>query len=54
MDFILGDSNENKKSWVYWVDFESKDGGSNGIYRIRPDGTELQHVIKDGIGNFSS
>jgi hypothetical protein len=22
----------------------------NGIYRVRPDGSELSHIIKDGIG----
>ena len=32
------------------VDFESDEKGHNGIYRIRPDGTQLTHVIKDGIG----
>ena len=50
MDYILVDYTNSKKPWVYWVDFESKEGGSNGIYRVHPDGTELQHIIKDGIG----
>ena len=27
-----------------------EDGGHNGIYRARPDGSEMTHVIKDGIG----
>lgn len=35
--------------WIYWVDFNR--GPWNGIFRIRPNGTELQHVIKDGIGS---
>ena len=46
MDYLFDDG--SKKSWIYWVDFEVD--GHNGIYRIRPDGSEQQHVIKDGIG----
>lgn len=37
------------EKWIYWVDFNR--GPWNGIFRIRPNGTELQHVIKDGIGS---
>ncbi|KAF0767414.1 low-density lipoprotein receptor-related protein 2, partial [Aphis craccivora] len=37
------------QNWIYWVEFNR--GIWNGIYRIRPNGTELQHVIKDGIGS---
>ncbi|XP_049818680.1 low-density lipoprotein receptor-related protein 2 [Aethina tumida] len=37
------------ESWIYWVEFNR--GYWNGIFRIRPNGTELQHVIKDGIGS---
>ena len=33
-----------KDNWIYWVDFE--EGEHNGIYRIKPDGTEKQHIIK--------
>lgn len=36
-------------SWIYWVEFNR--GIWNGIFRIRPNGTELQHIIKDGIGS---
>ena len=51
MDFVYEDDNKNSKNkWIYWVDFESDDGGHNGIYRVRPDGSEQQHIIKDGIG----
>lgn len=46
MDFLYDDG--NKKNWIYWVDFEID--GHNGVYRIRPDGSEMTHVIKDGIG----
>ena len=51
MDFLYeNDDTKSKNIWIYWVDFESDDGGHNGIYRVRPDGTEKTHVIKDGIG----
>lgn len=36
-------------NWIYWVEFNR--GYWNGIFRIRPNGTELTHVIKDGIGS---
>ena len=51
MDFVYEDDASNSKNkWIYWVDFESDEGGHNGIYRVRPDGSEKQHIIKDGIG----
>ena len=31
-------------NWIYWVDFE--EDKNNGIYRIKPDGADRQHVIK--------
>lgn len=34
---------------IYWVEFNR--GTWNGIFRIRPNGTELEHVVKDGIGS---
>lgn len=37
------------QNWIYWVEFNR--GTWNGIFRIRPNGTELQHVIKNGIGS---
>ncbi|KAJ8924543.1 hypothetical protein NQ315_000691, partial [Exocentrus adspersus] len=37
------------ENWIYWVEFNR--GVWNGIFRIRPNGTELQHIIKDGIGS---
>lgn len=38
-----------KDNWIYWVEFNR--GIWNGIFRIRPNGSELQHVIKEGIGS---
>lgn len=37
------------EKWIYWVEFNR--GIWNGIFRIRPNGTELQHIIKEGIGS---
>lgn len=37
------------QSWIYWVEFNR--GMWNGIFRIRPNGTEIQHIIKDAIGS---
>lgn len=34
---------------IYWVEFNQ--GEKNGIYRIKPDGSELNHIISDGIGS---
>lgn len=34
---------------IYWIEFNQ--GERNGIYRIKPDGTDLKHVIADGIGS---
>ncbi|XP_059057986.1 low-density lipoprotein receptor-related protein 2 [Achroia grisella] len=36
-------------NYMYWVEFNR--GQWNGIFRIRPNGTELQHIIRDGIGS---
>ncbi|XP_043497943.1 low-density lipoprotein receptor-related protein 2 isoform X2 [Polistes fuscatus] len=36
-------------NWIYWVEFNR--GIWNGIFRIRPNGTELQQIIKQGIGS---
>ena len=47
---IFQSDDDSTTPWIYWVDFESEDGGHNGIYRARPDGSEMTHVIKDGIG----
>ncbi|XP_063240571.1 low-density lipoprotein receptor-related protein 2 [Bacillus rossius redtenbacheri] len=38
-----------KENWIYWVEFNR--GAWNGIFRVRPNGTELQPVVKDGIGS---
>jgi low density lipoprotein-related protein 2 len=38
-----------REQWIYWA--ENNRGTWNGIFRIRPNGTELQHIIKDGIGS---
>ncbi|XP_037869964.1 low-density lipoprotein receptor-related protein 2 isoform X2 [Bombyx mori] len=37
------------ENYIYWVEFNR--GQWNGVFRIRPNGTELQHIIKDGIGS---
>lgn len=37
------------KNFIYWVEFNP--GEINGIFRIKPDGTEKQHIIFDGIGS---
>ena len=52
MDFVYesDDSSSQNNVWIYWVDFESDEGGHNGIYRVRPDGSDLTHVISEGIG----
>ncbi|XP_071451711.1 low-density lipoprotein receptor-related protein 2 [Hetaerina americana] len=36
-------------NWIYWVEFNR--GAWNGIFRARPNGTELQAVVKEGIGS---
>lgn len=38
-----------RDSWIYWAEYNR--GHWNGIFRIRPNGTEIQHIIKDGIGS---
>ncbi|XP_074098383.1 low-density lipoprotein receptor-related protein megalin isoform X1 [Cotesia typhae] len=38
-----------KDNWIYWVEFNR--GMWNGIFRIRPNGTELTTIIKNGIGS---
>lgn len=52
VDFVYDDleDEDNKDKWIYWVDFGTGDSAQNGIYRVRLNGTEKQHVIKDGIG----
>lgn len=37
------------QNWIYWVEFNR--GIWNGIYRIRPNGTELQPIVREGIGS---
>jgi low density lipoprotein-related protein 2 len=36
-------------NWIYWVEF-NKDK-LNGIFRVRPNGSELTHVVSSGIGS---
>lgn len=36
-------------SWIYWVEFNR--GTWNGIFRIKPNGSDMQHIVKDGIGS---
>lgn len=37
------------KNYIYWIEFNQ--GGSNGIYRSRPNGTEKEGVVTTGIGS---
>ncbi|XP_017778488.1 PREDICTED: low-density lipoprotein receptor-related protein 2 isoform X2 [Nicrophorus vespilloides] len=37
------------ENWIYWVEFNR--GTWNGIFRIRPNGSELQPIIREGIGS---
>ena len=37
------------KNHIYWVEYNP--GERNGIYRIKPDGSEKMHIIADGIGS---
>ena len=48
VDFVYDDptGDNGKDKWVYWVDFGTGDSAQNGIYRVRLNGTEKQHVIK--------
>ena len=44
VDFYIDQDTRSKNNiWIYWVDFE--ENKHNGIYRIKPDGTEKQHII---------
>ena len=36
------------KNLIYWVEYNP--GEVNGIFRIKPDGTEKKHIISEGIG----
>lgn len=38
-----------QESWIYWVEYNR--GRWNGIFRIHPNGTEMEQVIKEGIGS---
>ena len=31
-------------NWIYWVDYEEDQ--NNGIFRVRPDGSDRQQIIK--------
>lgn len=37
------------KNYIYWIEFNQ--GGFNGIYRSRPNGSDLEGVVVDGIGS---
>ncbi|KAF7989294.1 hypothetical protein HCN44_007968 [Aphidius gifuensis] len=37
------------ENWIYWVEFNR--GLWNGIFRIRPNGTEITSIVKYGIGS---
>ncbi|XP_075155675.1 low-density lipoprotein receptor-related protein megalin [Haematobia irritans] len=38
-----------REQWIYWAEYNR--GYWSGIFRTRPNGTELEHIIKDGIGS---
>lgn len=38
-----------REQWIYWAEYNR--GYWNGIFRSRPNGTDIQHVVKDGIGS---
>lgn len=37
------------KGLIYWIEF-NQGSPSNGIFRMKPDGSEKKHIISDGIG----
>ncbi|CAH2090680.1 unnamed protein product [Euphydryas editha] len=37
------------ENYIYWVEFNR--GQWNGIFRIRPNGSEIEHIVKEGIGS---
>jgi len=37
------------KNHIYWIEF-NQGSPSNGIFRMRPDGSDKKHIISDGIG----
>ncbi|XP_060535234.1 low-density lipoprotein receptor-related protein 2 [Cylas formicarius] len=37
------------ENWIYWAEFNR--GFWNGVFRVRPNGTDLQQVVKEGIGS---
>lgn len=36
-------------NWIYWVEYNR--GVWNGIFRIRPNGSDIQPIIREGIGS---
>ena len=41
------------RNQIYWVEYNPTQlvGGFNGIYRVKPDGSERKQIISDGIGS---
>ncbi|RWS26517.1 low-density lipoprotein receptor-related protein 2-like protein, partial [Leptotrombidium deliense] len=37
------------KSYIFWVEYNS--GEVNGIFRVKPDGSDRKHIISEGIGS---
>lgn len=37
------------KGHIYWIEF-NQGSTSNGIFRMKPDGSDKKHIIADGIG----
>jgi len=38
------------KGYIYWIEFNAG-SSSNGVFRMKPDGSEKKHIISDGIGS---
>jgi len=37
------------ENWIYWVEFNR--GTWNGIFRVRPNGSDLSPVVNSGVGS---
>lgn len=39
------------KNHIYWIEMNQGSASTNGIFRMKPDGSEKKHIISDGIGS---
>lgn len=41
------------RNQIYWVEYNPTQllGGFNGIYRVKPDGSDRKQIISEGIGS---